>query len=71
MITVRGTQQPAGDVSPAKAEASAGVPDTLQAQTAEEFADVTAGRMPSIRTIREGSTWDSHVLSWCARLSPR
>jgi hypothetical protein len=54
MITVRGTQrQPAGDVSPKTAEASAGVPEALRAQAAGEFADdVMAGRMPSIRTIR-------------------
>jgi Protein of unknown function (DUF2637) len=53
MMIVRGTQQPAGDVSPETVEAPAGVPDALQAKAAEEFADdVTAGRMPSIRTIR-------------------
>lgn len=53
MITVRGTQQPAGDVSPETVEASAGLPDALQIQAGEEFADdLTAGRMPSIRTIR-------------------
>jgi hypothetical protein len=53
MITVRGTQQPAGDVSPETVEASAGLPGALQIQAAEEFADdLTAGRMPSIRTIR-------------------
>jgi len=50
MITVRGAQQPAGDVS---SETAAGMPEALQAKAVEEFAeDVTAGRMPSIRTIR-------------------
>lgn len=53
MMIIRGTQQPAGDVSPETEQAPAGVPDTLQAQAAEEFAsDVAAGRMPSIRTRR-------------------
>jgi hypothetical protein len=53
MVIVRGTQQPAVDVSPETVEASAGVPDALQAQAADEFADdVAGGRMPSIRTIR-------------------
>ena len=53
MMIIRGTQQLTGDASPETKEASAGVPDTLQARAAEEFADdVTAGRMPSIRTIR-------------------
>jgi hypothetical protein len=53
MVIVRGTQQPAGDVSPETVEAPTGVPDALQAQAAEEFAaDVAGGRMPSIRTIR-------------------
>jgi hypothetical protein len=42
-----------GRCVPETVEAPAGVPDALQAQAAEEFADdVTAGRMPSIRTIR-------------------
>jgi hypothetical protein len=53
MIIIGGVQQPAGDVSPETEEASAGVPDALQAQAAGEFAaDVAVGRMPSIRTIR-------------------
>jgi len=53
MVIVRGTQQPVGDVSPETAEAPAGVPDALQVQAVEEFADdVAGGRMPSIRTIR-------------------
>jgi hypothetical protein len=54
MIIIRGTQQPAGYVPPETETASTGVPDVLQVQAAEEFADdVTAGRMPSIRAIRE------------------
>jgi Protein of unknown function (DUF2637) len=53
MMIVRGVQQPAGDVSPETEEAPVAVPDTLQAQAAEEFGDdVAAGLMPSIRTIR-------------------
>jgi hypothetical protein len=53
MMTIRGAQQPTGDVSLEIEEASAGVPDALQTQASEEFADdVAAGRMPSIRTIR-------------------
>jgi hypothetical protein len=53
MMIVRGVQQPAGDMSPETVEATAGVPDALQAQASEEFAgDVAVGRMPSIRTIR-------------------
>ena len=53
MMIIRGTQQPAGDVSAETEQASAGVPDALQAQAAEEFADdVAGGRMPSIRVIR-------------------
>jgi hypothetical protein len=53
MMIVRGVQQPAGDVSPETVEASAEVPDTLQVQAAEEFADdIAGGCMPSIRTIR-------------------
>src|ERR1700757_3884391 len=53
MGVIRGAQQPAGEVPPETEEASAGVPDALQAQAAEEFAeDVAGGRMPSIRTIR-------------------
>ena len=53
MVIIRGTQS-AADVSPKREkEPSAGVPDTLQVQAVEEFADdVTAGRMPSIRAIR-------------------
>jgi hypothetical protein len=53
MMIIRGVQQPAGDVSPEAEDASASMPDALQAQAAEEFAaDVASGRMPSIRTIR-------------------
>jgi hypothetical protein len=53
MMIIGGAQQPAGDVPSEAESASAGVPDTLQAQAAEEFADdVAVGRMPSIRTIR-------------------
>jgi hypothetical protein len=53
MMIIRGVQHPARDVSPEMEQATAGVPDALQAQAAEEFADdVSAGRMPSIRTIR-------------------
>jgi hypothetical protein len=53
MTIIRGVQQPAGDVSPETEQVPAGMPDALQAQAAEEFADdVTAGRMPSIRVIR-------------------
>ena len=53
MMIIRGTPQPAVDVSSETAEVSAGVPDALQVQAAEEFTDdVTAGHMPSIRTIR-------------------
>jgi hypothetical protein len=52
MMIIRGTK-PASDISPETEEPSAGVPDTLQAQAVEEFADdVTAGCMPSIRAIR-------------------
>src|SRR4051812_36997172 len=48
MMIIRGTQQPAGEVSPETGKAPAGVPDALQAQAAEEFAaDVAGGRMPS------------------------
>lgn len=65
MMIVRGTQQPAADASPETLEASAGVPDALQAQAAEEFADdVAGGRMPSIRTIRARL----HVGQPCAQL---
>jgi Protein of unknown function (DUF2637) len=53
VMILRGTQLPAGEVSSETVEASASVPDALQAQAAEEFVDdVTAGHMPSIRTIR-------------------
>jgi hypothetical protein len=53
MMIIGGVQQPAGEMSPETEEASAGVPDPLQAQAAEEFADdVANGHMPSIRTIR-------------------
>jgi hypothetical protein len=53
MMNIRGVQQPAGDVAPATERASADVPDALQVQAVEEFADdVTAGHMPSIRVIR-------------------
>ena len=68
MMVIRGTQQPASylrpgteteptaapaDVRPEAEQEPAGVPDPLVLQAAEEFADdVTAGRMPSIRTIR-------------------
>jgi hypothetical protein len=53
MMIIRGTQQLAGDASLETEQASAAVPDALQAQAAEEFAgDVADGRMPSIRTIR-------------------
>jgi uncharacterized protein DUF2637 len=53
MMVIRGTQQPASDLRPGTEEALASVPDALQAQAAEEFADhVAGGRMPSIRTIR-------------------
>ena len=52
MMIVRGTQQPARR-SLETEQASAGMPDALQAQAAEEFAnDVAGGRTPSIRTIR-------------------
>jgi hypothetical protein len=53
MMVIRGTQQPAGDVSPETEQASAAMPDALQDKAAKEFADLlTAGRMPSIRVIR-------------------
>lgn len=53
MMIIRGTQQPASDVSPETAQASAGLPDALQARAAEEFADDAAdGRVPTIRAIR-------------------
>jgi hypothetical protein len=53
MMIIRGTQELADCVAPETDIAPAGVPDVLQAQAAEEFADdVTAGRMPSIRAIR-------------------
>ena len=53
MMIIRGIQQLTGNVSPETKEAPAGVPDTLQARAAEEFADdVAGGRMPSIRAIR-------------------
>lgn len=53
MMIIRGAQQPEGEASPEAEETSAGVPDPLHAQAAEEFAaDVAGGRMPSIRTIR-------------------
>ena len=53
MMVIRGCQQAAGDVSIEAEETPVAVPDVLQAQAAEEFAaDVAAGHMPSIRTIR-------------------
>ena len=53
MMIIRGTQQAAGDVSPEIEQASPAMPDALQAQAAEEFADdVAGGHMPSIRSIR-------------------
>ena len=53
MMIIRGVQQPAGAVSRETGEVSAGPPDALQVQAAEEFAaDVASGRMPSIPTIR-------------------
>lgn len=53
MMNIRGAAQTAGDLSPETERSSAGIPDALQAQASEEFADdVTAGHLPSIRTIR-------------------
>lgn len=53
MMTIRGTQQTAGDASPETGQAAAGMPHALQAQAAEEFAgDIAAGGLPSIRVIR-------------------
>ena len=53
MMIIRGVQQPAGAVSRETGEVSAGPPDALQVQAAEEFAaDVASGRMSSIPTIR-------------------
>ncbi len=53
MMIIRETPQTTGDVSPETERVSAGMPDALQARAAEEFAhDVTAGHVPSIRTIR-------------------
>src|SRR5215813_13614511 len=43
MMTVRGIQQPAGDVTPETVKAPAGAREALQAQAAEEFADDVAG----------------------------
>ena len=52
MIVIRGAQ-PAVGVAIETLETSPVMPDTLQAQAAEEFAaDVTAGCMPSTRVIR-------------------
>jgi hypothetical protein len=52
MMIIRGTQQPASE-SPETEKESAGMPDALQLQAAEEFADdLTAGRTPSVRAIR-------------------
>jgi hypothetical protein len=52
MMIIRGTQRTASDVSP-KTEQAAGMPQALQAQATEEFADdVTTGHQPSIRVIR-------------------
>lgn len=51
-MIIRGTN-PADVAFPEIVKPSVAVPDTLQAQAAEEFADeVTAGRVPSIRAIR-------------------
>ena len=53
MMTIRGAQLPAREVSPETEKAPAGVPDALQVQAAGEFAaDVASGHMPSIRVIR-------------------
>jgi hypothetical protein len=53
MMIIRGTQQTAGDISPETQQALTGMPHGLQAQAAEAFAaDVTVGRLPSIRVIR-------------------
>jgi hypothetical protein len=53
MTAIRGVQQPAGEVFSETEEASAGIPDPLQAQAAQEFADdLAVGHMPSIRVIR-------------------
>ena len=54
MMIIRGTQQAAGEVPAETGQAVAGMPHALEAQAAEEFGDdVTAGRLPSIRVIRE------------------
>jgi hypothetical protein len=51
-MIIRGSQQPTADVSPETEQASADLPNALQAMATEEFADdVAAGRMPSIRAI--------------------
>lgn len=72
MMIIRGAQQPAGDVPPETEQAAAAMPEALQAQAAEEFADeMMAGRMPSIRPYARGFTWDSRAPSWCARTSSR
>jgi hypothetical protein len=53
MMIIRGSQQAAAGVSPQTEEASGSLPYALQTKAAEEFAeDLSAGRMPSIRTIR-------------------
>jgi len=55
MMIVRGTQQATGDVppEPETEQAAARMPQALQVQAADEFADdVRAGRPPSIRAIR-------------------
>jgi hypothetical protein len=53
MMIIRGTQQPADEVSPETEQASTGLPSTLVALSADVFGDdMAAGRVPSIRTIR-------------------
>jgi Protein of unknown function (DUF2637) len=54
MLVIRGAHQPTVDVPAETARESAGMPDALRTRAFEEFAeDITSGRMPSIRTIRE------------------
>jgi hypothetical protein len=55
MMIIRGAPQTAGDASPEKGQAAAGMPaaDPLQEQAAELFAEQLAvHRIPSIRAIR-------------------
>mgnify|MGYP001311056508 CR=1 FL=1 len=74
MMIVRGTQQATGDVPPESEteQAAARMPQALQVQAADEFADdVRAGRPHLFALYARDSTWGSHAPSWCARTSPR